>query len=298
MLAALAAGAGGCGRESAQTSASLGTAAVPRPSILLVTLDTTRADAIGPDAKGMTTVSFNAVAARGRLFQQAYSTVPETLPSHASLMTGLYPAGHGIHENARHLPDGTPVLAERLRQAGYRTAACVSSFVLAKRFGLDRGFDVYDDALAVGRQDRTATEVTDAALAELDRSAAAPLFLWVHYWDPHHPYTPPEPFRSAHRGSPYLGEVAYMDAELGRLVDAFERRAKGPSAIIIVGDHGEGLGDHGEAQHGNLLYQSTMRVPSCWPARAWRPASRRPPSASAACITRCSTGPGLEPRTV
>ena len=261
MLAALAAGAGGCGRESAQTSASLGTAAVPQPSILLVTLDTTRADAIGPDAKGMTTVSFNAVAARGRLFQQAYSTVPETLPSHASLMTGLYPAGHGVHENARHLPDATPVLAERLRQAGYRTAAYVSSFVLAKRFGLDRGFDVYDDALAVGRQDRTATEVTDAALAELDRSAAAPLFLWVHYWDPHHPYTPPEPFRSAHRGSPYLGEVAYMDAELGRLVDAFERRAKGPSAIIIVGDHGEGLGDHGEAQHGNLLYQSTMRVP-------------------------------------
>lgn len=261
MLAALAAGAGGCGRESAQTSASLGTAAVPRPSILLVTLDTTRADAIGPGAKGMTTVSFNAVAARGRLFQQAYSTVPETLPSHASLMTGLYPAGHGVHENARHLAEGTPVLAERLRQAGYRTAAYVSSFVLAKRFGLDRGFDVYDDALAVGRQDRTATEVTDAALAELDRSPAAPLFLWVHYWDAHHPYTPPEPFRSAHRGSPYLGEVAYMDAELGRLVDAFERRAKGPSAIIIVGDHGEGLGDHGEAQHGNLLYQSTMRVP-------------------------------------
>ena len=113
----------------------------------------------------------------------------------------------------------------------------------------------------MGRQERTATEVTDAALAELDGSAAAPLFLWVHYWDPHHPYTPPEPFKSAHPKSPYLGEVAYMDAELGRLVEAFERRAKGPTAIIIVGDHGEGLGDHGESQHGNLLYQSTMRVP-------------------------------------
>jgi arylsulfatase A-like enzyme/Tfp pilus assembly protein PilF len=261
MLAALAAGAGGCGRESAQTSASLGTAAVPRPSILLVTLDTTRADSIGPDAKGITTESFNAVAARGRLFGQAYATVPETLPSHASLMTGLYPAGHGIHENARFLQDGTPVLAERLRDAGYRTAAFVSSFVLARRFGLDRGFDVYDDELAVGRQERTATEVTDAALAELDGSAAAPLFLWVHYWDPHHPYTPPEPYKSAHPKSPYLGEVAYMDAELGRLLEAFERRSKGPTAIIIVGDHGEGLGDHGEKQHGNLVYQSTMRVP-------------------------------------
>jgi tetratricopeptide (TPR) repeat protein len=153
------------------------------------------------------------------------------------------------------------VLAERLREAGYRTAACVSSFVLAKRFGLDRGFEVYDDELAVGRQDRTATEVTDAALAELDGGTTAPLFMWVHYWDPHHPYTPPEPFRSAHPKSPYLGEVAYMDAELGRLIQAFERRAKGPTAIVIVGDHGEGLGDHGESQHGILIYQSTMRVP-------------------------------------
>jgi len=261
MLAALAASAGGCGRESTQAPAAVGTAAAPRPSILLVTLDTTRADAIGPDAAGITTASFNAVAARGRVFRQAYATVPETLPSHVSLMTGLYPAGHGIHENARHLPEGTPLLAERLREAGYRTAACVSSFVLAKRFGLDRGFDVYDDELAVGRQDRTATEVTDAALAELDGGATAPLFMWVHYWDPHHPYTPPEPFRSAHPKSPYLGEVAYMDAELGRLIQAFERRAKGPTAIIIVGDHGEGLGDHGESQHGILAYQSTMRVP-------------------------------------
>ena len=116
MLAALAASADGCGRESTQAPASVGTAAAPRPSILLVTLDTTRADAIGPDAKGITTASFNAVAARGRLFQQAYATVPETLPSHASLMTGLYPAGHGLHENARHLPEATPVLAERLRE--------------------------------------------------------------------------------------------------------------------------------------------------------------------------------------
>ena len=262
MLAALAAGAGGCGRESAQTSASLGTAAVPRPSILLVTLDTTRADAIGPDAKGMTTVSFNAVAARGRLFQQAYSTVPETLPSHASLMTGLYPAGHGIHENARSLPDGTPVLAERLRERGLPDRRLRVEFRARQAFRTGPGLRRLRRRTR-RRAGRSAPrrKSTDAALAELDGSAAAPLFLWVHYWDPHHPYTPPEPFKSAHRGSPYLGEVAYMDAELGRLVEAFERRAKGPSAIIIVGDHGEGLGDHGEAQHGNLLYQSTMRVP-------------------------------------
>jgi tetratricopeptide (TPR) repeat protein len=176
-------------------------------------------------------------------------------------MTGLYPAGHGVHENARRLADATPVLAERLKGAGYRTAAVVASFVLAKRFGLGRGFDVYDDRLPLGRQDRTAREVTDAALSALEGDSHAPLFMWVHYWDPHHPYAPPEPFRSLHSKRPYLGEVAFMDAELGRLVEAFERRAGGPSAIIVVGDHGEGLGDHGESQHGNLLYDSTMRVP-------------------------------------
>ena len=250
----------GCGSRP-EPAAGTGESAAPRPSILLVTLDTTRADAIGPDAIGITTASFNAVAARGRRFRQAYATVPETLPSHASLMTGLYPAGHGIHENARRLPDATPVLAERLKGAGYRTTAVVASFVLAKQFGLARGFDVYDDRLPDGRQDRTASEVTEAAMTALGGGADAPLFMWVHYWDPHHPYTPPEPFRSAQPASPYLGEVAYMDAALGRLVDAFERRAKGPTAIIIVGDHGEGLGDHGESQHGNLLYQSTMHVP-------------------------------------
>jgi choline-sulfatase len=261
VLAALAAGSGGCRRDTAPGPPGTGTAQAQRPSILLVTLDTTRADAIGPEATGVRTPSFNAVAARGRVFRQAYATVPETLPSHVSLITGLYPAGHGLHENARRLPDATPVLAEQLKGAGYRTAAVVASFVLAKRFGLARGFDVYDDNLPEGRQERVAREVTEAALAALDGSAGAPLFLWVHYWDPHHPYTPPEPFKSAYPNSPYLGEVAYMDAELGRIVEAFERRAKGPTAIILVGDHGEGLGDHGESQHGNLLYQSTMHVP-------------------------------------
>ena len=260
LLLAAVSGVVACGSRPEPASRAEERAA-QRPSILLVTLDTTRADAIGPDAAGIRTASVNAVAARGRLFRQAYATVPETLPSHASLMSGLYAAGHGIHENARRLPDATPVLAAQLKAAGYRTAAVVASFVLARRFGLARGFDVYDDRLPEGRQDRTATEVTEAALAALGGEASAPLFLWVHYWDPHHPYTPPAPFRNAHPTSPYLGEVAYMDAELGRLVEAFERRSKGPTAIVIVGDHGEGLGDHGESQHGNLLYQSTMHVP-------------------------------------
>ncbi len=232
-----------------------------RPSILLVTLDTTRADAIGPEATGIETPAFNALAARGVRFRQAYATVPETLPSHTSMLTGVYPAAHAIHENGRSLSPTEPVVAERLRQAGYRTAAFVSSFILARQFGLARGFDLYDDTLPAGAAERTSRATTDAVLSYLARPSPQPLFLWVHYFDPHYPYTPPEPFLSRFRGKPYLGEVAAMDEQLGRLVAAFERSAAGPVAIVVVGDHGEGLGDHGEALHGNLLYQSTMHVP-------------------------------------
>jgi choline-sulfatase len=252
--------AGACGRApEPESSAARGSAA--RPSILLVTLDTTRADAIGPEATGIETPAFNELAARGRRFRQAYATVPETLPSHSSMMTGLYPAGHGVRENARYLSQDRPVLAERLREAGYRTAAFVSSFVLARRFGLARGFEVYDDELPPGHAERTDRDTTDRALAYLDHESRQPLLLWVHYFDPHAPYTPPEPFRSRYPRAPYLGEVAAMDEQLGRLVPAFEKRAGGPSAIVVVGDHGEGLGDHGESQHGNLVYQATMHVP-------------------------------------
>jgi choline-sulfatase len=255
-----------CGRDTTRAPASQAPPA-PRPSILLVTLDTTRADVVGPEAKGLATPSFNAIAVRGRRFRQAYAAVPETLPSHVTMLTGLYPAGHGIHENGRSLGGSQPVLAERLRAAGYRTAAFVSSYILARRFGLARGFDVYDDRLPPGRSERTARETTDAALALLQhegqpgQTGSAPRFLWVHYFDPHYPYEPPEPYRRQFARNPYLGEVASMDAELGRLVQAFEGREHGPVAIILAGDHGEGLGEHGEALHGNLLYQSTMHVP-------------------------------------
>jgi choline-sulfatase len=234
-----------------------------RPAILLVTLDTTRADAIGPDVVGVETPAFNALAARGRRFRQAYAAVPETLPAHTSIMTGLYPGGHGVHENGRYLSTDHIVAAERLQKSGYHTAAFVSSFILARRFGLARGFDLYNDDLPAGRSERTARDTTDAALAQLAQQAA-PFFIWVHYYDPHYPYDPPEPFRTRYVKAPYLGEVAAMDEQLGRLVQAFEQRAAqqgAPAAIAIVADHGEGLGEHGEAQHGNLLYQSTMHVP-------------------------------------
>jgi len=250
---------------SADRNATPGTGPSGRPpSILLVTLDTTRADSIGPDAAGVQTPAFNALAARGQRFRQAYATVPETLPSHSSMMTGLYPAGHGVHENARSLSSSHPVLAEKLRQSGYRTAAFVSSFVLARRFGLARGFEVYDDGLDEGAVERPSHQTTSRALEYLSSGSPQPHLVWVHYFDPHTPYAPAEPFRSRHTTKPYLGEVEAMDAELGRLIRGFEEvaaRSGTRTGIIVAGDHGEGLGDHGEPQHGNLLYQSTMHVP-------------------------------------
>jgi len=250
---------GACSRRDSAAPSSAGQPAV-RPSILLVTLDTTRADAIGPDAPGVATPAFTALAATGQRFTQAYTTAPETLPAHCSIMTGLYPAGHGVHENARHLGDMHPVLASRLKDSGYRTAAFVSAFVLSRRFGLARGFDVYDDALAGGAVERPAKATTDAAIAHLEKADGSPQFLWVHYFDPHTPYAP----AGGDLRSRYLREVESMDAEMARLLASFQahaNRRRAPNAVIVVADHGEGLGDHGELQHGNLLYQPTMRVP-------------------------------------
>ena len=226
-----------------------------RASILLITLDTTRADAMGPH-----TPAFNALAARGRRFAQAYAVTPQTLPSHSSMMTGVYPAAHGVHENGRYLDPRQLVLADQLKGAGYRTGAFVSAFAIARRFGLARGFDVYDDHFGGEHAQRPANVTTDRAIAWLAQATDQPTFLWVHYYDPHFPYEPPDPFRSEHANA-YLGEVAFMDQQMGRLIEEFEKRTVGPRAVIAVADHGEGLGDHGEEQHGNLLYQETMHVP-------------------------------------
>src|SRR5438105_11841975 len=233
----------------------------PRVSILLVTLDTTRADAIGPESTIAKTPSYHALIARGTRYLWAYTPVPQTLPAHTSMLTGLYPGGHGIRENARRLPEDRPLVAERLHAAGYRTAAFVSAFALARRFGLARGFDGYDEDFGSGKLERTAKETTDRVSAYLAQQSRRPLFLWVHFYDPHYPYTPPEPFRTRYAKQPYFGEVAFMDQELGRLVHAFEQHTAGGLAIVIAGDHGEGLGDHGEETHGDLLYQPTVCVP-------------------------------------
>jgi len=254
----------------------------PPPGLLLVTLDTTRADAVAPEGDPAATPTLAALAARATRFTQAFSTAPMTLPAHASLLTGLYPAGHGVHENGRSLPAGTELLAERLKGAGYQAAAFVSGYPLDRQFGLARGFDPYDDEMddsgggrpgdggaGEGGVERRARATTERALDWLARAPAGPLFVWVHYYDPHDPYEPPEPFASRFTADPYRGEIAAMDAEIGRLLAAFEERSRSTApgggesdhGVIVVGDHGESRGEHGERFHGNLLYQGAMRVP-------------------------------------
>ena len=259
MVLVLALVVASCAKEEASQIPAAST--LSRPTILLVTLDTTRADRLGFETDAVRTPVLDALAARGVRFTSAWTTAPMTLPSHTSMLTGLYPSQHGIHENSRFLDDDHTLLQERLRHAGYTTAAFISGYPLKRRFGLARGFDHYDDQLGEGNSERKAADTTDRVVEFLESSAQAPLFLWVHYFDPHDPYAPPEPFLSQYPSDPYLGEIAYMDHELGRLLAAFAACFGEGARILVVGDHGEGLGDHGELLHGNLLYSCVTRVP-------------------------------------
>jgi len=253
-----------CSQESNSPEPGAGKSTLPKaeqPAILLVTLDTTRADHVGIETDRVSTPNLEMLAARGVYFSQAYSVTPTTLPSHTSMLTGLYPADHHVRENGRMLDKDLNLLPVLLKARGYGTAAFVSGFPLDGQFGLSRGFDHYDDTFVSGAAERTAGATTDLAIDWL-KDKTSPFFMWVHYYDPHETYQPPEPFLSQYPDDPYLGEIAYMDQEMGRLIAAFEAQFPGrPVKIIVVGDHGEGLGEHGEILHGNLLYQGTMRVP-------------------------------------
>lgn len=237
------------------------------PDVLLVTLDTTRADAVGCYGGGARTPALDALAARGTRFDQALTPVPLTLPAHASLLTGLDPNQHGVRENGMGaLAPAAWTLAERLRTAGYATAAVVASRVLDRRFGLDQGFERYDDRMAAerlgeyGYPERPAGEVVDTALAAARTvPAGKPLFLWVHFYDPHAPYAAPAARPEADARARYLHEVEVVDRELGRLLAELPRAR--PRLVAVVGDHGESLGEHGEAEHGLLLTQAVLRVP-------------------------------------
>jgi choline-sulfatase len=234
---------------------------VGRPSILLITIDTLRADHVGAyGAKNARTPNLDALAERGLLFEHAFTAVPLTLPSHSTILSGLLPVHHGVHLNDETFPASTPTLATILHDRGYATGAFVGAYVLDQRFGLARGFDVYDDQVSRGadpaREKRPAREVAERA-ARWIAAQTGPFVAWVHFFDPHFPYEPPAGFEAM---DPYDGEISYVDACLGPLLKAAARGERG-LLVLVVGDHGEDLGDHGERTHGFFLYDSTLRVP-------------------------------------
>lgn len=252
----------GCSAESDSPGGGQPAQEPGRPSILLVTLDTTRADYLGLESGSEATPNLDALARRGVYFSAAYSTVPTTLPSHVSMMTGLYPAEHGIRENGRQVGEDQVLLAERLDELGYRRAAFISGYPLVSKSGLGRGFEIYDDDFGPAVVGRTAGGTIKEALAYLAREGHGPTFVWVHLYDPHMPYLALGGFNSKFPSDPYLAEIAWMDHALGKLIEGFESWAGSENfKILVIADHGEGRGDHGEALHGNLLYQETMRVP-------------------------------------
>jgi arylsulfatase A-like enzyme/Tfp pilus assembly protein PilF len=235
--------------------------------VVLLTLDTTRADHLGCyGATRAATPRLDALARSGVRFEQALSPAPLTLPAHASLLSGRVPRRHGVRDNAGfRLDPEVPLLTERLRDAGLATAAFVSAAVLDRDGGLARGFTTYDDVVRVGDrrafdyQERAASQTVDALLPRLP-TLKPPFFLWVHLYDPHAPYVPPEPYATRFKGHPYDGEIAFMDVQVGRILDAL-KRSGGALYVVVAGDHGESLGEHGEDAHGIFLYQATQRVP-------------------------------------
>jgi arylsulfatase A-like enzyme/Tfp pilus assembly protein PilF len=239
-------------------------------NVLLVTMDTTRADHLGSYGNGnVRTPILDGLADAGVLFENAYSPAVMTLPSHASIHTGLLPPAHGVRDNGTYqLSAGVETLAEVLKAAGYNTGAAVGAVVLDSMFGLEQGFDFYDDNLpASGPHDtffsqRNAGRVTDASLGWLATVKDSRWFLWAHYFDPHSPYQPPQPYRQQYQDNPYDGEIAYMDGEIGRLLEGIRKDGAGERTIVVVvADHGEGFRDHGEQSHGVFLYDETSRVP-------------------------------------
>jgi choline-sulfatase len=273
----------GCGPAPEPDAAGRAAAVEAPPSIVLVSIDTTRADRLGCYGyAGAATPNLDRWAAEGVLFENAATPVPVTLPAHASLLTGLLPNRHGVRDNGVYrLSGGMATLAELLSGRGYDSAAVVGAAVLDREYGLGRGFRVYDDRTAptglLAIPERDARAVSDAALAAA-AGLKRPFLLFVHYFDPHADYRPPSPFRETFRDRPYDGEIAYVDRELGRLRAGLEARGLLANAVVaIVSDHGEGLGEHGEAAHGVFLYQSTVRVPWILSAPGRLPAGLRWP---------------------
>lgn len=239
-------------------------------NVLLITLDTTRADRMGFHGYALAaTPTLDAMAARSTVFDDAHATVPLTLPSHATIHTGRFPREHGLRINGRaQLGDTHPTLARLFRDSGYGTAAFVSTFVLDGGYGLSRGFEVYDDKVSdlepgadIQEAERRGDATTTQALAWLQAQGDRPFFCWIHYYDPHHPYAPPEPFRSQHP-DPYDGEIAFMDAQIARVMKWLQSASLADRTLVVVaGDHGESFGEHGEWGHTTFVYETNLRVP-------------------------------------
>jgi arylsulfatase A-like enzyme/Tfp pilus assembly protein PilF len=240
------------------------------PNVLLITLDTVRADRIGAYgyAKGATP-TLDRLARDGIRFADATSQAPLTGPAHAALLTGQYPARLGVRDNATTpIPPGTRTLAQALKDTGYRTGGFIGAFILGSEYGFGQGFDVFDATFArftTGNKlqaQRVGGEVVDQAVKWLRHVGGQPTFTWIHLYDAHAPYEAPAPFRARFAASPYDGEIAYVDSCVARIIDALEQTRQLDSTVIsIVADHGEGLGDHGEAEHGLFLYDAVLHVP-------------------------------------
>jgi choline-sulfatase len=243
-----------------------------RTNVILITIDTLRADHVGCyGAAAIKTPTLDGIARDGILFEHAISQVPLTWPSHAVILTGTYPFQNGVQDfTGQPLDPKFRSVAQAFRQRGYLTGAVVSAFVLDRTWGLARGFDFYDDAFSPeafaakdsGLVDRRAAQSVDRAIAWLKKAQNRPFFFWLHLYDPHSPYDAPEPFGTEYKSHPYDGEIAYADHELGRLIAWLKNaRLYDRSAVVVLSDHGESLGEHGESEHGFFIYNSTVHIP-------------------------------------
>ncbi len=240
-------------------------------NLILITIDTLRADHLGCYGyEDINTPVIDQLASNGVLFTRHYSPVPITLPSHVTIMTGLYPPAHGVHNNGTCvLSDEALTLAEILKKEKYHTAAFVGAYVLHSRYGLHQGFDVYNDHFPPSQDsalplynERPAGKVMDMSLEWLEEKREDKFFLWIHLFDPHAPYAPPEPFRESYKLHPYDGEIAYIDSQISRLVKKLNSLNLGSKTLLLLtSDHGEGLDEHGEKTHAVFIYDSTLHIP-------------------------------------
>ena len=241
-------------------------------NVILVTLDTTRADRLGCYGfSNIATPILDTLASRGVKFEKCFSPTPLTLPAHTSIMTGTLPPFHGVRDNGAFIvPPEIKTMAELFKEKGYATSAFIAAYVLDSKWGLNQGFDTYFDSfdlskferISLGTVQRPANEVIDQALPWLERNKSGRFFTWIHLYDPHTPYEPPPPYDKQYGAHPYLGEIAFTDSQLGRVWEFLEANGiVGNTFLVVAGDHGESLGEHEEGAHGFFVYQAAIHVP-------------------------------------